>query len=234
MSFKKDNWERQQLQVVIALENFSAKINNIPAELGDDFDEPSLILPVPPDAPKEFPRLILNSSRKYRLQLSGERLDLFFSRADIPDTTIIYKVVRNVLAIIRPKINWIGIVSQIIQKTTTTQEAVDNVDKLINPSSNKLFPKKGPERMVHIQYQENNYDFPGNGKIFQGFKIVKINSDSIEKSTKERVNFIELDINTKRTKPESGFTYEPEDILSMMKHFETEEAGLLKELENIE
>lgn len=63
---------RKMLNLAVAIQEASA----------DLLDSDPLVLPLPPDAPPEFPRLRLNSSDGYWIfQVAGTRLDFFYERS---------------------------------------------------------------------------------------------------------------------------------------------------------
>ncbi|OGK52780.1 hypothetical protein A2966_04710 [Candidatus Roizmanbacteria bacterium RIFCSPLOWO2_01_FULL_41_22] len=110
-------------------------------ETGTLFDGDPIFLPLPPEAPPEFPRLILkNKDETYSFQATATRFDLFFNNKKMPDSktieveTLIKKYVDNLRSVVsaikkvfQPKIIRLGFV-------LTFQFQVDNAVKIIKNS----------------------------------------------------------------------------------------------------
>ncbi len=182
-------------------------------ETGTLFDGDPILIPLPPEAPQEFPRLILkNKDERYSFQATTTRLDLFFKNEKsstleekevgslikkyVSDLKIVVSAVNKIL---QPKIIRLGFVLNL-------QFQVDDAINIIKSSYIK-----------DLKFTKDTHDL--NAGFLNQDKINKINSNiwfrvnafRLDKHPKDnKVLLVSFDINTV---PEESQDLKIDDIM---------------------
>ena len=111
----RDNWKLWSLNFVIVFSEIKNDFKDIPSKLKKSFDGKETVLPIPDDAQKEIPRIIIPSSDGFRVEISKERINLIFEspkepKEDLENREDLKEKVENILDSLDIDISWVGMI----------------------------------------------------------------------------------------------------------------------------
>ncbi len=228
-------WKILDIQFVIAFGDLNEDIKNIPKKLSDSFSGEAMILPIPEDAPKEIPRLIIPSEDGFKIEISDERISIFFQNfeddmkeIDACKNDLIEKIdaINKKLSI---NISWIGLILRTINENDS---ANDNIKKVVTAEGQKVFDLSDGDKDILIRYHDfhnikiKDIDYRGHLNVEFGSNIRDVRTGG------EQVgNSFMLDINTRES--DKKVTYEAETLLKFIDVSFSTQAKYFKELNTL-
>jgi len=199
-TMKKTEWKLLNLQFVIAFKRLDENLKSIPQKLEKSFTGKVMMLPIPDDAPKEIPRLIINSDDNFKIEISNERISLFFENKK-EDKKIRNTIknnlktkIKDILSELSIEIDWIGL---ILRNLNENNNANDNMKSLIN--SDSIFNLTSSDNDLLLKFHKKTKltlkekEYFGDINVEIGSNVRNISDD------KQIGNFFMIDINTRKT-----------------------------------
>jgi hypothetical protein len=171
---EKDEWGIFSLQLAIVYKDTGQpsddEFKEMPGGLKDVFDGAPTMFPVPSNAPDEIPRVMISSSDRFKIEVSKERISLFFQN-DMDGTPIsidnskeqLIKKAEEIYKILNPKIKWIGVILNsfnINDDPNTAMQALftDKARTLVSSENKNDFVFDYSERKIH---ELEGTEYPG-------------------------------------------------------------------------
>ena len=198
---KKDKWKLWNLQFVIVANNLNYTATDISQKLKELFDSNVMILPIPDDAPKEIPRFSASSNDNFRIEISKERINLFFenpkdSRKSIENSKEELKEkIEKILEQLKVDISWIGL---ILRSININEDANNNIKELIEGKAQNIFELNDEDSDLLFKYHKKIKDLEINNKNYNGDLNMDLGSNIRDDVSGKQVgNLLVLDMNTR-------------------------------------
>lgn len=212
----KENWSIVASEFVIFFHSFDFPKENEKASFvsnfSKEFDGQQSILPIPQDAPKEFPRIILESGdKKKKIQFFLDKASIVFnSRIKIEDgenflfsgdnKNEIRSIILKTLDIFKEsKIYFkIGHIGLVINSINPVENSNNEMEKLLNEK--KIFDLNDDQNDLLITCVNRNYRMVINGSDINCNNMISIGSNVRNIKTKKQVGIrMIFDINNRRS-----------------------------------
>lgn len=199
---RKNNWKLWNLQFVIAFNNLKDDLRSIPQRLKNDFDGSVTMLPIPDDAPKEIPRLIIPSKDNFRIEISKERISLSFENPKDSEKSIddnkndLKQKIKNILDTLKIDIAWTGL---ILRNLNENIEANNNMTKLVSELAKEIFKLTKKNNDLLLKYHKK-IELILDTKKYLGDLNLELGSNIRDIATNNQIgNILILDINTRQS-----------------------------------
>lgn len=211
----KEKWSILTSEFVIFFHNFAFPKENEKASFvsnfSEEFDGQQSILPIPPDAPKEFPRIILESEdKKKKIQFFLDKVSIVFdSKIKIENKeeflfsndnkNEIKDIILRTLDIFdKSKVYFeIGHVGFVINSINPVENSNNEAEKLLNDK--KIFDLSDDQNDLAIIYVNRNYKMVINEAEIDCNNMMSIGSNIRNINTKKQVGIrVIFDVNNRR------------------------------------
>ncbi len=199
----RDNWKLWSLNFVIVFSEIKNDFKDIPSKLKKSFDGKETVLPIPDDAQKEIPRIIIPSSDGFRVEISKERINLIFEspkepKEDLENREDLKEKVENILDSLDIDISWVGM---ILRHVNENDRANENMKPFINDKEIFLLGSNEDDLSIKFHERLNGEKLVIEEKRFEGDLNMELGSNIRKINSGEQIgNLLVLDMNTSKTR----------------------------------